>query len=104
MKETMNRSKIARKTAVKAGIKPKEAERIIKAVFEVMSDELSHKNTVSVVGFGQFIVKKRQERVGRDPNTGKQLNIPESDSLSFKSSRQLSRMIKGKPKIYSPKK
>ncbi len=103
MKERMNRTHIARKTAVKAGVKPKEAERIIKAAFEAISDELSQKNTVSIVGFGQFKAKRRKKRIGRNPNTGKSMELPESDSLGFKASRELSRIIKGKPK-YIPKK
>jgi len=103
MTGVLNRVKVAQKTAVKADISREEAEKIIKAAFEVISDALSEKNAVTIVGFGKFSIKKRKGRMGRDPNTGKPLKLPESDSLKFNPSVQLRRRIKGKPKRYTTK-
>ena len=103
MTGVLNRVKVAQKTAVKADISREEAEKIIKAAFEVISDALSEKNAVTIVGFGKFSIKKRKGRMGRDPNTGETLKLPESDSLKFNPSVQLRRRIQGKPKRYTTK-
>ena len=65
------------------GLKKKDAELAVEAVFEAISEELVDGGKVLIAGFGSFKVKERAERVGLNPKTLKKINIPATKTASF---------------------
>ena len=51
-------------------------------------------NKVILVGFGTFSVTKRAARKGRNPQTGKEINIPAKKVVKFKAGAELSSKVK----------
>lgn len=64
----------------------KEAKATIEAAIEVIKDEVKDGAEVRLMGFGTFKKQHRDTRKGRNPQTGAEMEIAASDSLSFKSS------------------
>ncbi|MEK7689271.1 MAG: HU family DNA-binding protein, partial [Deltaproteobacteria bacterium] len=60
------------------------AEKAVNAFTETVTKSLKKGDTVSLVGFGAFSVSKRKARKGRNPQTGKEINIPAAKVPKFK--------------------
>lgn len=72
-----------------AGITKVAAEKALNAFTEAVTKSLKKGDTVSLVGFGTFSVSKRKARKGRNPQTGKELNIPATKVPKFKAGKGL---------------
>jgi integration host factor subunit alpha len=70
-----------------------EAARAVDAVFHLMKDTLAMGEDVLISGFGKWLVKAKQERRGRNPQTGKNLIIDARQVVTFKASGVLRRRI-----------
>ena len=70
-----------------------EVERIVKTIFENISEALARGERVELRGFGIFTVKERAPRVGRNPSTGEAVQVPAKRCLHFKSGMELSRRL-----------
>ena len=79
----MTKSTLIDAVAAAAGMKKKDAEAAVNAVFEEMAKELGEGGKISVSGFGTFTVKERAARVGRNPFTGEKMNVPASKNVAF---------------------
>lgn len=75
--------------ADRAGLSKKDSEKAINAFIDTVSDSLKAGQKVSVVGFGTFEVRERAARKGRNPQTGKEIEIPASRSPAFKAGKTL---------------
>ncbi len=71
--------------------KPKAAEAV-NALFEGMKDALLMGDRIELRGFGVFQVKDRKRGVGRNPQTGEQVNIPPGKTIRFKPGKALRNM------------
>ena len=89
----MNKAELTNAVAEKSGLKKKDSDAAITAVFELISDALAGGDKVQLVGFGSFEVKKREARVGRNPKTKEQINIPASKSPVFKPGKALKESV-----------
>ncbi len=67
----------------------KDAEKAVKAVFEVIEESLAQSEKVQLVGFGTFEVKERAERTGRNPQTKEAITIPAAKVPGFKAGKAL---------------
>jgi len=77
----------------KLGIPRKESARIVESVFELMKDSLAKGEKIKISGFGNFVVKEKQPRRGRNPQTGGEISISARRVLTFKSSQVLRRTL-----------
>jgi len=77
----------------RVGLSKAEAREITDTIFEVIKDALSQGEKVQIVGFGAFSLRRKKERMGRDPKTGKEIRIPPRRVLIFKPSRLLKQGI-----------
>jgi len=71
------------------GFSKKEAAEIVEAVFQVMKQSLSDSEKIKISGFGNFVVRKKKERMGRNPQTGQPIVIAPRFVLNFKPSQVL---------------
>ena len=85
----MTKTELIAAVAEKAGITKKDAERVISATFETVTESLVKGDKVQVSGFGIFEVKSREARVGRNPRTKETIEIPATRLPAFKASKTL---------------
>ena len=85
----MNKTELIEVVAKQTGLSKAAAQRAVDAVTCAITKALSKKDSVVVVGFGSFSVSKRKARIGRDPRTGKTINIKAKSVPKFKAGKQL---------------
>jgi integration host factor subunit alpha len=73
----------------------KEAAEIVEVVFEAVKDTLAQGEKLKISGFGNFVVRPKQERIGRNPKTGSQITISARKVLTFKPSQVLKNALNG---------
>lgn len=79
----MNFKEISAKIAENNEITKAMAERIVKEIFETITNELITEGEVSIHGFGRFTTRKAKARLGRNINTGVEVTIPEKIVAKF---------------------
>jgi integration host factor subunit beta len=67
----------------------RDVERIVAAVFEQISAALERGDRVELRGFGAFSVRSRQPRMGRNPRTGNEVQVPDKVVPHFKTGKEL---------------
>lgn len=85
----MNKSELIEAVANGADINKAEAGRAIDAFVEAVKKALKKGDTVALVGFGTFAVRKRNARTGRNPRTGQAIKIKASKNPAFKAGKAL---------------
>jgi integration host factor subunit alpha len=68
------------------GFSKKEAAELVDLVFGAIKDTLEQGERVKVSGFGNFVVREKRPRVGRNPQTGTEITITARRVLTFKPS------------------
>ena len=71
----MNKSELIAKIAEKSGLNQKDAGKALDGLTQAVSDALANGEDVTLVGFGTFKVNHRAGRTGRNPQTGKTIEI-----------------------------
>jgi integration host factor subunit alpha len=77
----------------KLNFSKKDAARVVESVFEIMKDALARGEKIKISGFGNFVVKEKKPRRGRNPQTGEEIVISERKVLTFKSSQVLRKSL-----------
>ena len=85
----MKKTDMINVVAAEAGITKKDAAKAIDAVFGAITSELAAGNKVGITGFGSFEAKAREERQGRNPQTGDVITIPAHTAVTFKAGKGL---------------
>jgi integration host factor subunit alpha len=67
----------------------KEAAQIVEVVFESIKETLSSGEKLKISGFGNFVVRPKQKRIGRNPKTGDKITISARKVLTFRPSQVL---------------
>ena len=91
----MNKEEFAKNVAARCGISVKEAKICVDGVLDELTDALKKKEPVSFIGWGNFSVKHRDEKIGRNPATGEEMTIPAKNAVSFKAGKKLEEAING---------
>ena len=87
----MNKAELIAAVAEKADLSKKDAEKAVNAAIEAVTEALKGGDKVQIVGFGAFEVKERAARIGRNPQTKKEIQIPASKVPQFQSQRRRGR-------------
>jgi DNA-binding protein HU-beta len=91
----MNRKELVDALSAKTESTKADAERNIAALIEIITGTLKKGDSVSLVGFGSFEVRKRAARTGRNPKTGAELKIKASKVPAFKAGATLKAVVNG---------
>ena len=67
----------------------KDSAEIVEMVFDVIKDTLQHGEKIKISGFGNFVVREKKSRIGRNPQTGQEIEISARRVLTFKPSQVL---------------
>ena len=90
----MNKAELIEAVAANADLSKAAAGRALDAALEAITKALKKKDTVTLVGFGTFSVRKRSARMGRNPKTGEEIKIRASKVPGFKAGKALKDAIK----------
>jgi len=85
----MNKTELVAKIAEKADLTKAEAARALKSFEQTITEALKDGQKISIVGFGSFETSQRAARVGRNPQTGKEIQIPAATVPKFKAGKTL---------------
>lgn len=89
----MNKTDLIAKVAELTDLSKKDATKAVDAVFDAISDALQGGDKVQLVGFGNFEVRERQARKGRNPQTGEEIDIAASKMPAFKPGKSLKDLV-----------
>ncbi|MFT4714019.1 MAG: DNA-binding protein HU-beta [Gammaproteobacteria bacterium] len=85
----MNKGEFVDAVAAKGEMTKADAANAVDAVLEAVTAALKDGDQVTLVGFGTFLVRRREARTGRNPRTGEPLQIAASNVPSFKAGKAL---------------
>jgi len=85
----MRKPELAAAIAEDTGLSKNKAQEVLNAVTDQISSALAKNESVSLPGFGNFTVRERSARTGRNPQTGAPIKIPASRSVGFKAGKPL---------------
>jgi integration host factor subunit alpha len=71
----------------KVGFSKKEVSKIVESVFGIIKETLEHEDKIKISGFGNFVIRKKRARRGRNPQTGGDIEISPRRILTFKPSQ-----------------
>ena len=89
----MNKAELVSAVAEKTGMSKKDSEKAVNAAFDTITEALAAGDKVQLVGFGGFEVKERGARIGRNPKTKEEIEIPASRVASFKVGKALKEAV-----------
>ena len=85
----MNKSELIAAISDNAEITKASAEKVLNTITETITSELKAGNSVVLVGFGTFEARQTAARTGRNPQTGKPIEIAASVKPAFKAGKSL---------------
>ena len=91
----MTKADIAERIQATTGFTKKESADMLESVFSVMKNTLEAGEKIKIAGFGNFEVKQKKDRKGRNPQTGESITIEARRILTFKPSTLLKQAING---------
>ena len=89
----MNKAELVSAVAEKTVMSKKDSEKAVNAAFDTITEALAAGDKVQLVGFGAFEVKERGARIGRNPKTKEEIEIPASRVASFKVGKALKEAV-----------
>ena len=89
----MTKADIVERIQAKIGFSPKISAELFEVVFDVLKSTLENGEKIKIAGFGNFEVKQKAGRRGRNPQTGEVLTIESRRVLTFKASEVLKQAI-----------
>jgi integration host factor subunit beta len=92
----MNKSELIEELAKAEGLTIKKAELVVNIIFEDMSTTLAQNDRIEIRGFGSFKVKNYEGYQGRNPKTGKIIEVSEKKLPFFKVGKELKERVDGK--------
>ncbi|MDB5084961.1 MAG: DNA-binding protein [Bacilli bacterium] len=90
----MNKTDLINSVAEKTDLTKKDASTAVDAVLEGIMEALSTGEKVQLIGFGNFEIRERAARKGRNPQTGQEIEISASKSPAFKPGKAFKDLIK----------
>ncbi len=92
----MNKEELVQEISKKAGVTQKEAVEVLNAFIDSVQKSVAKGKKVTLVGFGTFERRDRAARVGRNPQTGKELKIPATKVPAFSAGKRFKTVVNGK--------
>jgi integration host factor subunit alpha len=93
--ETLTRADIAELLNKQVGLSRAESAELVEQVLDLVTDALTTGQNVKISGFGTFVLRDKNERVGRNPKTGIEVPITPRRVLTFRPSQSLRERVSG---------
>ncbi len=85
----MNKQELVLAIAEKGGLTKANADKVVNAFVETVKESLMQGESIQLIGFGTFSVSERAARIGRNPQTGKEIQIGAKKVAKFKAGKAL---------------
>ncbi|SFD93018.1 HU family DNA-binding protein [Thermophagus xiamenensis] len=85
----MNKAQLIEAIAGESGLTKADAKKALDGFIKVTGEALKKGDRIALVGFGSFSVSERSARTGRNPQTGKEIQIPAKKVVKFKAGSEL---------------
>ena len=92
----MNKTELINAVAEASELSKQDATKAVDSVFDTILDALKNGDKIQLIGFGNFEVRERSARKGRNPQTGAEIEIPASKVPAFKPGKALKDAVAGK--------
>ena len=89
----MNKEELVQEVAKKAKVTQKEAANVINELMDIAQKTVAQGEKVTLVGFGTFEARKRAARTGRNPQTGKAIDIPAKTAPVFSAGKKFKEVV-----------
>jgi len=89
----MNKSELISQVAEKTALTKADTARTLNGIIDTISEALASGKKVTLIGFGTFGVSNLAARKGRNPQTGKVIDIPARKKPAFKAGKQLKELV-----------
>ena|SRR3989338_8232774 len=87
--KTITKADLVEQVYEKIGFSKKESSDLVELVFDLIKESLEAGQKIKVSGFGNFVVRQKKSRVGRNPQTGQSITITARKVLTFRPSQVL---------------
>ena len=91
----MNRVELVAKIAENSGLTKVDADKALDCTLKAIEGALKSGDDIRLIGFGNFEVKTRGERTGRNPKTGEKITIAATKAVVFKAGKALKEAVNG---------
>jgi len=92
----MTKADVVKLICEKMGFALKESTEIVEQVFEIIKETLESGEKVKISGFGNFVIRQKRPRTGRNPQSGEKMVISGRRVVTFKSSNVLRKALNRK--------
>ncbi len=92
----MNKTDLIAKISDKSQLTKKDSEKALNAFVEAVTEAVAADDKVQLIGFGTFECRRREKRSGRDPRSGKPIEIPASNTPAFKAGKAFKDAVNSK--------
>ena len=92
----MNKEELVQEISKKASVTQKDAAEVLSALIDTIQKTVAKGKKVTLVGFGTWESRKRAARIGRNPQTGKELKIPAKKVPAFSAGKKFKTIVNGK--------
>jgi len=89
----MTKAEIVEKIYEQVGFSKRESADIVDTVFDIMKETLQQGEKIKISGFGNFMVRSKRERIGRNPHTREAITISARKVVTFKASQILKQAV-----------
>lgn len=97
----MTKADIVEALYEKVGFSKKDAADLVELVFDQIKNTLAQGQKIKISGFGNFVVREKRSRIGRNPQTGESIEISARRVLTFRPSQvlraEVNSSLEGKP-------
>ena len=90
----MNKAELVAYIAEKVGTTKAEAERMLEAFMDAVTETLKKDDVLALTGFGSFSISHRKARTARNPRTGEVVEVPATKAPKFKAGKKLKDAVK----------
>ncbi|MFO0726903.1 MAG: integration host factor subunit alpha [Myxococcota bacterium] len=85
----MTKAEFVESVYSKVGLSRRDSSEVVELLFECVKETLARGEAVKISGFGNFVVREKNARIGRNPQTGRDIEISARRVLTFKPSQVL---------------
>ena len=89
----MTKAELVEKVSTQINLTKKQTEVVVNTVFQSITDSLSNGKKVELRGFGSFRIRERNARIGRNPKSGVQVDVPAKRVPFFKAGKELRELV-----------
>ena len=89
----MTKAELVEQVSGRINLTKKQTEVVVNTVFQSITDSLSNGKKVELRGFGSFRIRERNARVGRNPKSGVQVDVPAKRVPFFKAGKELRELV-----------